>query len=46
MEEEDAIAYPEAFNKEQKRNLRKRAEKFQLENAVVYYVGPDGKEQP
>lgn len=41
-----ANVYSDGFNKDQKRNLRKRAEKFRLENATVYFIGSGGKQQP
>ena len=36
--------YPNFYNKDQKRNLRKRSQKFVLENGVLFYKGLDNSE--
>jgi hypothetical protein len=36
--------YPNFYNKDQKRNLRKRSQKFVLENGVLFYKGKDNSE--
>jgi hypothetical protein len=36
--------YPDSYNKDQKRNLRKRSQKFVLENGVLFYKGSNSSE--
>ena len=36
--------YPDIFTKDQKRNLRKKAQKFVLENGVLFYIGKDSSQ--
>ena len=36
--------YPDIFTKDQKRNLRKKAQKFVLENGVLFYIGKESSQ--
>ena len=36
--------FPDIFTKDQKRNLRKKAQKFVLENSVLFYIGVDSSQ--
>lgn len=38
------IQYPEHFTKDQKRNLRKKAQKFVLDNGALFFVGLEKSE--